>query len=201
MVANCIDITQRCARLWLVILRGFLDALGRCTLGVRRGAFLGCTLLCIPITPLPRFHSVQRYAQLLCDFGASHPLLIRVNALSRVSIYIATTILLHFLSRYLPGLLCCFEEKAPTVCRAGAVSPLTRPLRERFWRSSSFPVPRPGMCPRTGQHLSARTVHDHHRQFHADEQSHGQGEDDCFPQNPQPFPRPPDHQCVCSPLS
>lgn len=42
------------------------------------------------------------------------------------------------------------------LCRASAASPLTRPLRERFWRSSSFPAPRPGMCPRTGQALFLR---------------------------------------------
>ena len=158
MVANCIDITQRCARLCLAILRGFLGALGRCTLGVRRGAFLGCTLLCIPIALLPRFHSVQRYAQLLCDFGASHPFLIKGERLiSRFHLHRH-----HYPSSFSVPVsaraVVLFQRKSAGPLQSQRRAPLTRPLRERFWRSSSFPVPRPGMCPRTGQCLLTRTV-------------------------------------------
>lgn len=158
MVANCIDITQRCARLWLAILRSFLGALGRCTLGVRRGAFLGCTLLCIPIALLSRFHSVQRYAQLLCDFGASHPFLIKGERLiSRFHLHRH-----HYPSSFSVPVsaraVVLFQRKSAGPLQSQRRAPLTPPLRERFWRSSNFPVPRPGMCPRTGQRLSTRTA-------------------------------------------
>ena len=134
MIADCIDIARRCTRFRFSILRGFRGALGGCAFGVRRGAFLGCTLLCIPIALFPAFHSVRRHAQLLCDFGASHPFLIKGERLISISRF-------HLHRHHYPSsfsipvsgrAVVLFRRKSADPLQSQRRAPLTRPLRERF---------------------------------------------------------------------